>query len=173
MASALLVESNLVDALAVTSALTECGLRVTVADSFAIAKDRLNAQPPEVLVTAVKLAEYNGLHLVLRAKSQRPDIAALVLSDAQDVVLQAEAEALDATFMVKPIDAKELTAAVFRTISAAKSFNRAAEPIRAPFERRTASRRVADTPTPHERRMKERRREVTELLRFAATRPRR
>jgi DNA-binding NtrC family response regulator len=84
--SALVVEPVLSDALAITSTLLACNFHVTSAETFIKAKERLNTLTPEVLITAIRLAEYNGLQLVLRAKSLRPDIAAIVMSGTADPV---------------------------------------------------------------------------------------
>ncbi len=169
--TALVVEPSLQDALSIVSTLEACRFHVTVADTFAKAKDRLSLRPPEVLVTEIRLADYNGLHLVLRGKSQRPDMAALVMSSVPDPVLQADGEAMGATFMLKPVDPKELAAAVFRTIFLQKSSTRPAGPIRAPFERRIAERRAVVVPISRDQRTGERRRDLSSLLRLVARNP--
>jgi DNA-binding NtrC family response regulator len=165
-ASALVVERTVSDAVSIAAVLTACRFHVTVAESFLKAKTHLSAHPPTVLLTEIRLAEYNGLHLVLRAKSVRPDIAALVMSSIADPVLQADAEAMGATFVLKPVSEQELTAAVFRTIFQATTGSTA--PIRAPFERRQSDRRAAVVPMPADRRNLERRRDLPSLLRLVA-----
>jgi DNA-binding response OmpR family regulator len=165
--SALVVEPDLDDALAVAAGLTECRLRVTIAHTFAKAKERLNTRVPEVLVASVRLAEYNGLHLVLRAKALRPAVAAIVTSADDDSVLQADSEAMGATFVRKPIIGTELATAVFRTLFRGIS-NDALGPLRPPFERRSADRRVAPMMRSQDRRSGERRRDLVSLLRLVA-----
>ena len=168
--SALIVEPVLSDAVAFASTLTAHRFQVTIANTFTNAKDRLNTRLPELLVADIRLGEYNGLHLVLRAKSLRPDIAAIVTSDVSDPVLQADAEALGATFVVKPVVEEELAAAIFRTIFQAKNAN-TASPLRPPFERRLVQRRCELIPMMPDRRRLDRRRDLDGLLRAVSRGP--
>jgi two-component system response regulator RegA len=164
-ASALVVERTLPDALSVVSVLSTRGFHVTVAETFAKANHHLSGHPPTVLVTEIRLGEYNGLQLVLRGKSLRPEMAAVVLSTVPDPVLQHDAEAMGATFVLKPVDDRELAAAVFRTIFQVTHGGVALTPIRPPYERRREDRRqqVATLVTP-DRRQRERRRDLPTLL---------
>lgn len=157
-ATALVVEPSLDEAARLVTTLTSCGFDVTVADSFIKAKAHLGARAPTVLVTELRLADYNGLHLVLRGTSMRPDMAAIVLSSANDPGLQPDAEALGATFMLKPVDQKELVAATLRTVASLRSAGRVTSPIRPPFERRLGERRMPqEMPTPAEGTLERRR----------------
>lgn len=165
--SALVVERTLQEALSLAALLTASHFHVTVAETFPKAKASLGAHAPALLITEVRLAEYNGLHLVLRAKSVAPAMAAVVLSGVADRVLQADAELLGATFVVKPVSQAELTAAVFRTIFNSRRGDR--EPVRAPFERRQGERRAAARAVSPERRSIDRRRDLDTLIRVAAS----
>jgi DNA-binding NtrC family response regulator len=164
---ALVVERTLPDALAIGAVLTDCGFQVTVAESFVKAKERLSARPPAILIAEIRLAEYNGLHLVLRGKSLRADMAALVTSTIADPVLKADAEAMGATFVLKPCRDSDLEAAVFRTL-----FNvahpHASQPVRPPFERRKRQRRAVARTREPERRTGDRRQDPVALLRTLA-----
>src|SRR5688572_27766527 len=101
--SAVVVEPNAADMKLIVEALHECNFRVSVAERFSEAKVLLDTRPPDVLITNVRLKEYNGLHLVLRSSAGRPSLVALILSDTPDSVLQADAAQLGAMFAVKPI----------------------------------------------------------------------
>jgi DNA-binding NtrC family response regulator len=166
--TALVVEPTLSEALTIIATLTACRFQVTIAETFAKAKERITARPPEVLVTEVRLAEYNGLHLVLRGRSARNDLAAIVIDDTPDPVLQANADAMGATFMVKPITDKELSAAVFRTLFLRSNAGSTNQTLRAPFERRIADRRSIGQAAQPEQRTAERRRDLPSLLRVVA-----
>src|SRR5262245_9484146 len=87
--TALVVEPSLADALSVVSILSQLGFRVTVSDNFHEAKARLLTRPA-LLVTELRLGEYNGLHLVLRGKSANSEMAAVVTAEIADPVLAAE-----------------------------------------------------------------------------------
>lgn len=156
--TAIVVEPTLVDIWFAVSGLANSGFHITVAESFLEAKALIDKQPPAVLITDVRLREYNGLHLVLRGKAARPDMAAIVVTTVADPVLQAEAERMNATFILKPTTRQEFLAAVYRTVF------RSAEdpaPIRPSFERRIAERRLPEKAmSDSERRVTERRRSV-------------
>ena len=162
-ASALIVDPVLPEALFSIGAVSSLGFHVTVADNFHEALERLRV-PPTLLIADIRLGEYNGLHLVLRGKAAKRDLAAMVTSSVEDSVLQAEAEQLGATFVRKPITSDEFRAAICRTLLRAGT-----EPIRPPFERRQGDRREASHPIPHaERRAGTRRRDVLLLIQQTA-----
>jgi DNA-binding response OmpR family regulator len=153
--SALIVEPSLDDLPPFIAALSAAGFRVTAAANFVQAKALLDLQVPALLMTAVRLGAYNGLHLVMRAKAAAPKLAAIVTSTMPDPVLQAEADAMDASFLVKPFDSRELIAAAWRTLCRDSS----GPPLRAPFERRSGrERRHANSGHHPERRVGDRRR---------------
>lgn len=160
LALALVLEPALADALFTVSVLTSLGFQVTVADCFQEAKQQLLVRPPALLVTELRLAAYNGLHLVLRGTATHPGMAAIVTSTIADPVLQVEAERLGATYVHKPLSAAEFAAAVTRTLHRAPD----AAPLHPPYERRGGDRRHlaggALTLVASERRRGERRRAV-------------
>jgi DNA-binding response OmpR family regulator len=162
-ASALIIDPVLSDVMFSVAAASSLGFRVTVADSFQEAIERLRV-PPALLIAHVRLGEYNGLHLVLRGKAARRDLAAIVTSGVADQVLQAEAEQLGATFVLKPTTAQEFSAAICRTLLQATG-----GPIRSPFERRTSDRRSTSSVAYHpDRRKGSRRRDVLQLIQQVA-----
>jgi DNA-binding response OmpR family regulator len=118
--------------------LSSVGFQVTAVTTFAEGRAWMLANHPAVLVTDVRLAEYNGLHLVIRGRAAFPDLASIVMLDREDAGLRSETERLDATFAVKPLNPSELLACVGRTLRRGPSDR---TPIRAPFERRHGDRR--------------------------------
>jgi DNA-binding response OmpR family regulator len=161
--SALIIDPVLSEVMFSVAAASSLGFRVTVADSFQEALERLRV-PPALLIAHIRLGEYNGLHLVLRGKAAKRDLAAIVTSGVADQVLQAEAEQLGATFVLKPTTAQEFSAAICRTLLQATG-----APIRSPFERRTSDRR-ATAPAAYypDRRRGTRRRDVLQLIQQVA-----
>lgn len=99
--SALIVTPDASDRGLLTDALRGLGADVDVAYDFHDAKQRLTLTPPDVLITDLRLAAYNGLHLVLRARAVRPQMKAFVLTRTPDPVLQYEATQLGAELVVK------------------------------------------------------------------------
>lgn len=150
------------DRLMAFETLSAAGFEVTLLDRFESARARLVSNPPAVLLTAIKLGEFNGLHLVLAAKTADPRIAAIVTIESPDPVLEKEAEQLGATFLVQPTSVRELLAAVLRTYLRSPADS---TPIRAPFERRYRERRLSPVSHSPERRAHDRRRELSLLLR--------
>jgi CheY-like chemotaxis protein len=64
--------------------------RVDACSSFQSARSRLDSNPYDFLVTAVRLTEYNGLHLVHLAKHARPATDAIVYDERVDLGFIAE-----------------------------------------------------------------------------------
>ena len=75
--------------------LSAAGFEVTLVDRFDAARARLMSDPPAVLLTAIKLGEFNGLHLVLAAKTADPRIAAIVTIDPRTGYIEAMASSGD------------------------------------------------------------------------------
>lgn len=152
--SVLVVDPIAADRVSTGSALAAAGFHVTVSETFASAKERMAARRPTVLITEVCLAEYNGIHLVIRGLATG-QLAAVVTCGHEDPVLRDSAEKLGATFVVKPITAADLVAAVMRTLL---RNDPAKAPIRPPFERRQSERRGPTAVGPViERRLSDRR----------------
>jgi len=162
-AIALVVEPSVSETLFLVSSLSELGFQVNVSDNFRDARSLLMSAPA-LLVTELRLGEYNGLHLVFRAKSIRSDIAAIIRTQIADPLLQLEAERMGATFVLKATGPEEFRAAVARTLMRKpESF----EPIRPPFERRHRERRAAHAMSERmpERRVTERRVDISTIIR--------
>ena len=160
---ALLVEPDHVDRVRAHSALAEAGFQVIVTNDFQAAQEILLTQPPLVLVTTVRLGAFNGLDLALCGYAQRRRMAVIMTSSIPDPALQAEAERIGATFVLKPVTPDDFLAAVYRTALRPVATG-STEPIRPPFERRRTDRRAMQTPVPVERRCAPRRRDVGDVL---------
>jgi CheY-like chemotaxis protein len=98
-------------------ALRSLGFTLAIANDFHEAKRVLGEQPPDLLVTHVRLGEYNGLQLVLRGKMSRPAMAAIVVVDAPDPVLQRDVAEMDATLVLSTANRDEWSAAALQAIS--------------------------------------------------------
>ena len=85
------------------------GFEVVVASDFEEAASALKAQPFHAIVTAHHLGSHNGLHLVLRARLDRPTLVAVITSAISDPQLDLEAAAFGAVCLVQPwLDAAPL-----------------------------------------------------------------
>jgi two-component system, response regulator RegA len=83
------------------------GYAVTGVPSFEEGRRAL-ADGADVLVTDVRLGAYNGLQLIIRGRALNPDLRAIVVTGYPDVVVQREAERLDAVHLEKPVDPARL-----------------------------------------------------------------
>lgn len=84
--------------------LTAAGYLSDVADSFENALNQLARQCPDLLVTAVRLGQFNGLHLVMRCRAEHPTLPIVVTADQTDTGLAREAEQYGAKFVDKAAD---------------------------------------------------------------------
>ena len=98
--------------------LEAAGYQVAAASNFEEAKQFLANETPDVLITDLRLGSYNGLHLVLRSRTDHLDMAALVTSRFPDPVLEAEAEREHPRFLLRPIGDAELLDAITNSLAA-------------------------------------------------------
>jgi DNA-binding NtrC family response regulator len=143
--SALVVEPNSSDMMLIKSALDSAGFTVTGADNFKDAGSLLIETPPSVLVTEIRLGAYNGLQLAYRGKSMKPPMTIVLTSGYRDPVLERDVERIGATFVLKPVTARDFLAAVYRSALRQASSKGTFEPIQPPFERRQTERRQFPT----------------------------
>ncbi len=94
-------------------ALQDEGHRVTVTAGFAEARQQLEKHPPGVVISDIRLGDFNGLHLALLA-SNLPTTASIVLDDHRDPMLESQAREFQAVYLVKPIDTIELITHISR-----------------------------------------------------------
>jgi DNA-binding response OmpR family regulator len=80
---------------ALIQSLSASGFDIVLVTTFEAARRQLQARP-DLLVTELKLGEYNGLHIALRARAE--GIPAIVLGPA-DPVLAQDAVAIGATYL--------------------------------------------------------------------------
>ena len=111
----LIVEDDRVTLGAWTDLLHAAGYDVIAATSFAEAR-RAIERGPRLLIVDVRLGTYNGLHILIVAKSTIPDLAAIVVTGFADPVVTREAERLGAKCLEKPVDANRLLEAVANAI---------------------------------------------------------
>jgi len=90
----------------------ESRAEVWTATNFEDAKSRLAERAPSVLITSLRLGEYNGLHLIIRCRIDHPATVAFVISPRSDPAHEAEALKYDATFLCYPDQEGELLARV-------------------------------------------------------------
>jgi two-component system response regulator RegA len=82
------------------------------ATTFPAARGLWNMEFPDVLIADVRLGEFNGLQLLMRAREERPDLIAVITCAFPDRVLEAETRRLGGTFLVKPVPPQQVLATI-------------------------------------------------------------
>ncbi|HKY20070.1 MAG TPA: response regulator [Vicinamibacterales bacterium] len=115
--SVLVVDSNPSDLSNTVLLLQTAGYQVAAATAFDEAKQLLASQSPDLLITGLRLGPYNGLHLILRSRTDHPAMAAIVISPFPDSVLEAEAQRQNAGYLLRPLADGDFLHAVKRSLN--------------------------------------------------------
>lgn len=99
-------DEALLDALA--RSLEKAGARVAPHRSFEDARQALEHEPFDALVTDVRLGPSNGLQLAIIARQRHPDMHVIVMTGFDDPVLRAEAAKIGVPYLLKPVRATDL-----------------------------------------------------------------
>jgi DNA-binding response OmpR family regulator len=83
--------------------LSEAGHLVASVSSFADAQKLLASVTPDLLVTDLRLEAFNGLHLAIRSRMERPGMPVIVTSAWPDPVSETEAKRHGAEFVPAPL----------------------------------------------------------------------
>jgi DNA-binding response OmpR family regulator len=138
--TALVVDSDFGSVHSLAQALRKEGLDVFEATSFQEGKFLWSTQTPDVLIVDIRLGQFNGLQLLMRARSDRPDIQAIITSPFADPVLEAETRRFGGMFLIKPVDPREVVEVV-RAIDSSGPLTTPETPPHL-LERRRTDRRV-------------------------------
>lgn len=108
----LIVDTNIPSATAlariVAPDLRTSSQEVALCVDFSTARARLRSAPPELLITALRLREYNGLNLVYFAASAGLRTRSIVFTDDSDSATAREVRAAGAFYEVRARLAKAL-----------------------------------------------------------------
>jgi DNA-binding response OmpR family regulator len=96
--------------------LTKAGYDVASASSYVKGRRAIIERPPDLLITDLRLGEYNGLQLVAAVPLGTPSI---VVTGFPDPVLAAEAQKLGARYLTKPIDYDALLTMIEEALASA------------------------------------------------------
>ena len=111
----LVVDDSLARGAIVTS-LRNAGYRVTSAGTFEQATNIISSDPPDVLITELRLGAFNGLHLVIRSQAADSAIVSIIHTAFPDPVLETEAHLLGAEFLIRPVDTALLLKVIARRL---------------------------------------------------------
>ena len=105
MPARILVVDDDIGYLTVTKDLLERADQVLLASTFDEGRRALREDSPDLLIADVRLGAFNGLQLIVTGNLHIPTI---VVSGFDDAVLQADARAFGAEYLVKPVTAASL-----------------------------------------------------------------
>jgi DNA-binding NtrC family response regulator len=98
--------------------LVQAGYDATAVGTFEEARRIISVTPPDLLITDIRLEEYNGLQLILNSPRTIPTI---VITGFADPVLEAEARRGGAAYIVKPVQPLQLLEVVAEKLAARHS----------------------------------------------------
>jgi DNA-binding response OmpR family regulator len=98
--------------------LEEAGYQAVAVGTFEDATRILRSEPPDLLISDVRLGPFNGLQLVI--SSPKP-IPAIIITGFADPVLEADARRRGADYVLKPVSPSKLLDLVAHKLSAARS----------------------------------------------------
>jgi DNA-binding response OmpR family regulator len=113
----LLVDPDPASAAATKQLLADAGYGTSSVHTFDDAARHLSVECPELLVTAVRLGAFNGLHLVLRCRGECPDMATIVTGEEEDPSLASEVHRYGARFISKSLDRERFLGLVSELLS--------------------------------------------------------
>jgi two-component system response regulator HydG len=105
----LLVDDDEITGDALAQVLAAAGYQVAYASSFEEAREYLKADTPDLLITDLRLGDFNGLQLLVRCLSEYPNMPRILLTGFPDPVLAEEARRYGAVYLMKPILPDTLT----------------------------------------------------------------
>lgn len=103
---------------AAIDALRALKFRVETAAGFEAALDRVLLDPPDAIVTELRLGAFNGLHLIMRLRGHCPDVVAVVYTAFPDPVLERQAHQMGATYLIRDGDPSPLVALLADQVTA-------------------------------------------------------
>ena len=86
----------------------DVGTTVIACATFEEAREAILTLDVHVLLSDVRLGRFNGLQLAIIARHRDPNMRILMFSGTDDPVLRGEAELLDATYLLKPLNPVQL-----------------------------------------------------------------
>jgi CheY-like chemotaxis protein len=111
--SALAVDADPVHLALTARVLADLGYDVLTASTFDDANRQIQAALSlSLLISDVRLGEFNGIHLALRARTRHPNVLVVITQDSFDPTLEFEAKQLRAAYCLKPATSSWLASAI-------------------------------------------------------------
>jgi len=112
MAAVLVVDGNTKGLASLVEPLRKAGYRAVGTGSFETARHLLRTQWYDLLITELRLAAYNGLHLVFHSRAVNPATTAIIVAAIADDSSEIEARRLGAHYVASPASPESLVALV-------------------------------------------------------------
>jgi DNA-binding NtrC family response regulator len=93
---------------------------VTTSSNYEEAKALLSGRTWDLFITDVRLRSFNGLHLVMKVRSESPDIGIVIMTAYDDAMMEYEARRYNAHFIRKPIKPAEFLETVARSLNSVR-----------------------------------------------------
>jgi FixJ family two-component response regulator len=84
---------------------------------FEAAVKRLDRTSPDVLISEVRLGQFNGLHLVIRSQTAHPNLRSILTDRVHDPVIEFDAKRHGAIYLAEPITPVQLLETVTRQLA--------------------------------------------------------
>ena len=101
---------------AMLGVLASAGYSATGATTFEEAQRRVVIESPDLVIADERLGAFNGLHVVLTARAERPNTWGIVTTPVENRGLEADARSLNVQCMVKPRTPSEWLAPISRIL---------------------------------------------------------
>src|ERR1700730_11985789 len=118
MSQILVVNNDGVRLTHVLNALTAAGYRARGASTFEEATRALADSTPDLVIADERLGAYNGLHVILRARAENPDVSAIVTTLEKNRGLEADARRLNVECVIQPHDPAEWLEPIWKMLNA-------------------------------------------------------
>ena len=119
MSQILVVSNDNADLTAMLGVFASAGYSATGATTFEEAQRRVVTDSPDLVIADEKLGAFNGLHVLLTARAERPETRGIVTTPVANRGLEADARSLDITCIVKPRTPSDWLGPIARMLPAA------------------------------------------------------
>jgi DNA-binding NtrC family response regulator len=118
MSQILVVSSDGIGLTYVLNVLRAAGHCASGALTFEAANRALADGTPDLVIADERLGPYNGLHVLLRARAENPDVNAIVTTPVKNHGLEADARSLNIQCLIKPQSPSEWLEPIWRLLGA-------------------------------------------------------
>lgn len=116
MAHILVVSNDRIGLAHTVAVLNDAGYQARGASTFEDANRLLANGSPDMVIADERLGAFNGLHVILRARAEHPDVSAIITSPTESRGLAADARSLNVKCMVKPQNPGAWVSAMLRAL---------------------------------------------------------